>query len=196
MTVRRVTTEPEYNEAKFIELLLYVAKLMLRDPSNGSVKLNKVLFFSDMLHYARFGTPITGMRYVKHRFGPAPSGYIELESRLSHEGVLEAERFAYEVGYKRIIFPKREADLSIFTGTEIAMVNGVLAALKGKSAEEVSELSHALAGWRVAKERELIPYNAIFLYDGPVTERDKEDGRRLMKELRAELEDAGVAVTA
>src|SRR4051794_25639715 len=52
--------EPEFNKAKFKEMVLYVASRLAGDPSNGSIKLNKVMAISEFLHYKRFGTPIAG----------------------------------------------------------------------------------------------------------------------------------------
>jgi len=183
-----------YDESKFTELLLYVAKLMLDDPSNGSVKLNKVLFYSDFFHYAFYGSPITGATYVKHPRGPAPRGIADLQHR--HSDDMELAVFRHGAHPNNILFPKREADLTIFKGTEIAMVNSVFNALKGRSADDVSNMSHALQGWKAAREREEIPYYTIFLYDGPVTEADIEDGQRIAQTLKSELESAGFAVAA
>ena len=36
----------------------------------GAVRLHKVLYYSDMLHYLENGAPITGSRYRKRPFGP------------------------------------------------------------------------------------------------------------------------------
>ena len=37
----------------------------------GRVKLHKILYFADMLHYAARGQPLTGVEYQKQPFGPA-----------------------------------------------------------------------------------------------------------------------------
>ena len=59
---------------KFKELILYVCEKSATDPNFGATKLNKILFLSDFWAYAYCGRPITGVEYMKLRFGPAPEG--------------------------------------------------------------------------------------------------------------------------
>ncbi len=49
------------DEAKLVELILYIADKCENDPHFGKTKLNKILFFSDMLYYGFFGNAITGV---------------------------------------------------------------------------------------------------------------------------------------
>ena len=62
----------EYDEAKFAELLLYVARRLDGDPAGGAVKLNKVLFYAEFAHVRAHGQPISGAEYEKLENGPAP----------------------------------------------------------------------------------------------------------------------------
>lgn len=48
---------------KLRELVLYVCTASEGDESFGSVKLNKLLFYSDFLSYLQHGIPITGQEY-------------------------------------------------------------------------------------------------------------------------------------
>jgi hypothetical protein len=187
---------PDFNKEKFRELLLHVASRMLGDPSYGSVKLNKVLFFSDYLHYAIFGTPITGAEYVRYPLGPAPRGITTIQQELIDAGDADLAVLQRGTRAQKILFPKREADLSQFSGQEIATVHKVLDVLAERTAVQVSDLSHALSAWQVAREREVIPYSAIFLYDGPVTEEDILSANTVAEDLRAELENAGIISAA
>jgi hypothetical protein len=184
--------KPEMDEGKFTELLLYVASRLAGDPSYGSIKLNKALFFSDFFHYADYGSSITGAEYVKHPLGPAPRGILAIQHRLieNHEAALATVLRGGR--QQKMLFALREADLSEFTGTEIAQVESVLSAMSGTTAHEVSEISHAMLGWQVAGERETIPYHSIFLYSGPVTDEDVKTAQSVVEQLRPELERAGV----
>ena len=75
----------------------------------------------------------------------------------------------------------RDPDLSLFSGEEIALVDQVIEYLRGKSAKEVSELSHNRAWW-VAKLGGSIPYEAAFISDENPNERDVERGRELVEQ--------------
>ena len=58
----------------------------------------------------------------------------------------------------------RQPDLSAFTGTEIALVDGVIDQLRGSSATRVSQLSHVWSkAWEVAAIGETIPYETVFV---------------------------------
>jgi hypothetical protein len=181
----------QYDEQKFTELLLYVTSRLVGDPSNGSVKLNKVLFFADFFTYKIRGTPITGATYVKHPLGPAPRGIRSLQQRLIENGEADLAVVLRGTQYQKLLFAKREPDLSLFDGSEIAAVDAVIEGLASSNMREVSNMSHTLLGWRVAEELGVIPYCAALLYDGPLTVEDVLHGRSLASRLRSELENAG-----
>jgi hypothetical protein len=184
----------EYDETKFAELILYVASRMAGDPSYGSVKFNKVLFFSDFLHYAVYGTPISGVEYVRHPLGPAPRGIKTLQERLISSGDADLAILRKGGRAQKILFPKRDIDIDMFRSSEIAVVNEVIDALKDNTMDEVSNLSHRYLAWKSAHERATIPYDAIFLYDGPYTDSDILHAESVAKTLRTELKSAGIPV--
>lgn len=181
----------DYDEEKFTELVLHVATRMADDPAFGATKLNKVLFYADVLHYANFGTPITGAEYQKLTHGPAPRRLLPVLQKLKSRDEAVMQRRGMGSFVQKRLIPLREADLSKFSGTEIAQVEKVIDALSGRSAASVSALTHTMSGWQVADEGETIPYSAIFLYDGPVTEQDRKTARALRDQLENELELAG-----
>jgi hypothetical protein len=71
---------------------------------------------------------------------------------------------------KRVV-PLRAPDLSLFSAEDIAIVDEMIQGLWQRTATAVSELSHGIA-WKVAGDRERIPYEAVFLSDEPLTEYD------------------------
>jgi Protein of unknown function (DUF4065) len=74
-------TEPEYDAAKFEELLLYVTERTQDDPACGDMKLNKLLYFADFLAFEKLGHAISGAPYQRLPWGPAPRYLLPL----SHE---------------------------------------------------------------------------------------------------------------
>jgi uncharacterized phage-associated protein len=147
-----------YSEAKFTEMVLYVAARLRDDRSGGATKLNKVLYFADFAHVRRHGRPISGAEYQKLPQGPAPRRLKPVRQRLVDGGdaTVETEDF---LGYTlHRLVPGREADVSVFDADERATLDKVLDDLAGMTAAQVSELSHQEPGWRLCDEGETIPY--------------------------------------
>lgn len=158
-------------EARLRELILYISGRCESDPSFGAVKLNKILMYSDFMAFFRRHRPITGVEYMRLPQGPAPRRLkpIAAEMEQNHEMALRTVRVGkYE--QKRVV-PLRQPNLGLFTAEDIAIVDEMIQALWGRTAKAVSELSHGIA-WKVAGDRELIPYEAVFLSDEELTEYD------------------------
>jgi len=171
------------NDRKFQELLLYVASRCEGDPTFGAVKLNKILFFADFLAYGKLGKAITGQAYQKLEHGPAPVRLIPLKRELVPQAAVEQQRDYYGHVQTRLI-ALREADLSEFTGAEVAIIDAVIRDLWDQNATEVSDLSHKFLGWEVADVQEVIPYETVFLDSRPLTAKEEERAAELGVERR------------
>jgi hypothetical protein len=75
----------------------------------------------------------------------------------------------------------REPDLTEFSGKEIALVNEIIDYLREYDAEESSELSHQMVGWKVTEMDETIPYGTIFLSDEPLSSEELQRARQLVE---------------
>jgi len=192
MTTSYTVAPPVYDEAKFTELLLYVASRLAGDKSNGSVKLNKVLFFSDFLFYSQTGKSITGAQYTKQPLGPAPRGIVQLQERLISTGQANMAVVTHGARAQKMLFATREPDLSRFTADEISLVERIIGVFSDSSAQMISDVSHEFPAWKVAREKEVIPYEAIHIYDGPITEDDVTHAETIAEELQEELSAAGL----
>ncbi|MBO0686225.1 MAG: SocA family protein [Candidatus Dormibacteraeota bacterium] len=164
---------------KFKELLLYVAQKSKDDSRFGATKLNKVLYFSDFLAYARLGRPITGVRYQRLDHGPAPMPMLPVQRELEEEGAAElVEVRRFNLNQKRLI-AKRTPELESFSAEEIALVDEVIEALHRFDATGVSGLSHLEMGWQLVDDREEIPYQYVYLSSEPLTPDDITRAREL-----------------
>lgn len=176
------TPQIEYDEQRLRELVLYVAEKLADDPQFGSIKLNKVLFYSDFLAYGSYGRPITGALYRHLPKGPAPRELPEVREKLLAEGhVVEVPGTRFGHQRKRLI-PMRSAELSIFTALEIALVDMIIEDFRPKNAYQLSEFSHKEAAWQLAPEGEDIPYSAVFLSNLKPSLRDIERGQEIARE--------------
>lgn len=155
--------EVNYDERKLTELLLYVAERLLPDTSGGATKLNKVLYFADFAHLRRTGSPITGAEYRKLRHGPAPRRLKPIRDLLVEHSDVEISMEDF-LGYTvHRLVPKRAADTSVFSESELATIDKVIGDLEGLTARQVSDLSHEEAGWRLVEFGDTIPYESALL---------------------------------
>lgn len=167
-------------EDKFKELVLYISQRCAGDPTFGSVKLNKVLYFSDFFAYAKSGVAITGFEYQKLPNGPAPRKLLPVRQSMINEGSLGLQEVPLRSGrtQKRTVNLRRP-NLSIFTGEEIAVVDYVIESLQNVNAESVSDISHQMIGWLIANVGEEIPYSTVFLSNEPLSEAEAQRGIQL-----------------
>ena len=160
---------------KFKALVHYVCD-RCDDPSAlGAIKLNKILWFSDVLSYLNFGKMITQETYKKRQFGPVPSHILQTLEELSKEGKIHV-RDVLQYGLK-----KREyhclvkADSSVFEEYELDLIDNVINDVCYKhTAMTISDLSHDKP-WEAARIGEEIPPFAIFMrHYGEIDEHDME----------------------
>jgi hypothetical protein len=154
--------------------MLYIAEQSEEDASFGSTKLNKVLFYADFLSYATAGLSITGAEYQRLRNGPAPQQLLPVLEDIKLDGygvVVTRDRGGYS---QQRLIALRPAKIEAFSGPEIALVDRVIKAFWGRSAAQVSELSHREVGWRLSRDKQEIPYETAFLSSSSPTVEDLE----------------------
>ena len=156
-----------FNMEKLQAAILYACHQSTEDPWFGAVKLNKVLYYSDFIAYRQLGVPITGARYRKLREGPAPTELLQARQELVQRGKIKlSQREVFNWTQHRII-PLADLEPETLSPREIDIINEVLAFFRGKTASEVSEISHKEPGWILAKLDETIPYETAWLAAGP-----------------------------
>ena len=179
--------QPSYSLAKkdgsrlLGELILYIAGQCEEDPTFGAVKLNKLLWRADFLSYARDGEPITGVEYQKLRQGPAPVRLVPVRRALVEDGSAKiVERIYFNHAQARVV-PLRDADTSAFTKEQLQLVDDLIDEFWGQSASDISEESHGKA-WQARELKDLIPYEAVFLSDAPISADDVSRTHELAEE--------------
>jgi Protein of unknown function (DUF4065) len=172
------------NEHKLAELILYISQKCADDPTYGSVKLNKILCFSDFLFHAYHHRGITNVEYQKLPNGPAPRPLVSVRDYLIKNGALGMQEVQLRGGHvqKRPV-NLRPPDLSKFNGAEIAVVDGFIEQFKGASADRTSEISHELVGWLVVDENETIPYRTFLFSNPPISDEERTRARELKSKM-------------
>ena len=164
------------------ELILHIANMCEDDPTFGATKLNKILWWADFLSYARHGTPITGVEYQRIKNGPAPKRLVPIRNQLAANNDAAVQKRTYFKRIQNRVVPLRDADYSLFTGEQIALVDEMISGLWEDSATQVSEASHGKA-WEIAKEGQSIPYESIFLSDNQTNSMDISETHALAERL-------------
>lgn len=159
------TIDPD--EAKLRELMLYVATQCESDVAFGATKLNKVLYYSDFYAFRMRGKPLTGVAYQHLPMGPAPRILLRLKQEMIASGAAVEVARQTPKGEQHRLVAVRAADLRAFTADEIVIVDRVIQWLWGKSAEEVSGLSHLEVGWSLTRNGEDIPYESALIDPSP-----------------------------
>lgn len=174
--------DDEESRERLRELILFIAERCQDDPKFGAVKLAKILFRADFVSFARYGEPITGTPYKKLYQGPVPTAVKTIRDEMLEKGEIVIAKEGYSPQPRERVVPLREANLDkYFKPRDIAIVSGVIQMFYGASARDVSEFSHDRA-WRAIGHHELIPYEAAFVSDEELTERDIDVAHEMIAE--------------
>jgi hypothetical protein len=172
-------SEPKFDPAKFNELIVYIATRLGPEAALGRVKLAKLLMQSDFGAYERRSESITGATYEKWEHGHLPKQMLLAQRDLEAEGAIATEAVVYYGKKLNRITARRDPDLSGFSEEDLADVERAIVRFGHESAAYLSELSHLEVGWRLAKMKETVPYNTVFLGRGGVTDADLRRGEEL-----------------
>jgi uncharacterized phage-associated protein len=172
-----------FNQAKFYELIVYIARRLDPEAALGHVKLMKLLMLSDFTAYARTGRPITGATYEKWEHGHFPREWVMAEKDLEAEQppAIKQETIDYYGKPLQHVTATRDPRMAPFTEDDLGIVETILRRYGYESASYLSGLSHKELGWKLAKYKEPIPYNTVFLGTGVrgVTDEDVRRGEEL-----------------
>lgn len=173
----------QFHANKFKEAIMYVCQKSEQDARFGSTKLNKILFYADFRAYTQLKAPITGATYRHLSEGPAPKEMLALRAELEAEGALRIEPRVYFNREQRRPVALRQADLTVFTGQEVAILDAALEYLWGKDATESTDMSHREWGWKLTEENEEIPYALAWLSPDPLSQEQIAFGEQLAQQI-------------
>lgn len=145
--------------AKFKELVHFMIHECRDNPMQlGSVRLNKALWFTDMLAYQKTGTSISGEHYVKRARGPVPRPILATLRELEKEGsiLIEEPEFQYA---PRQYFSRTPPEFTHLSEADRKVAKSILDAVCQYSANDISEATHEEV-WEAAEEGEEIPLYA------------------------------------
>lgn len=163
----------ELNRGKLKELILYVCSRCEQRELLGSTKLHKILWFSDLVNFAKTGKSITGETYIKRQFGPVSKHLLEIVRSLENDSSL-LTRNVPGIGYeKKEFIPLREPKISDFTPEEISLIDQVIDVICYQhTAGSISEATLNRI-WELAEIGEELPLSTVFSRElGEINEHD------------------------
>jgi Protein of unknown function (DUF4065) len=173
------------DDDKFRELVLFLCSRSEVDPRFGATKLNKLLFYCDFLAYVQLGKAITGHLYQRLPHGPAPQKMVPIMKRMITTRQLAIQARDHFGRTQKTPIALRKANLDQFSSAEIALVTEVLDSLRSKNARGISSLSHQFAGWKLAKDREVIRYEVALVHIAKPRKRDIKKATLISAQLTA-----------
>ena len=140
---------------KFKALVHHIIHECARPDQLGAIRLNKVLWFSDVTAFRIEGKPITTEKYVKRQRGPVPRRILQALKALEASGDIAIVEPEHEFDTRKLMSVKSPRS-KLLTSREKLITSAVLSAVLDRTANEISEMSHDDI-WRAAAEGEEIP---------------------------------------
>jgi uncharacterized phage-associated protein len=157
-------TEPNvvFDKEKFLSVVHWVCHFFKgREEQLGRTKLHKILYFADMLCFVDSGRPLTGVDYIKQPYGPT-ARYLGWALRaLVDAKLIEISRHDYFGLQKFDFVSKAEPRTNMIADREATLLAEVCDFVAGRSAKEITEISHA-EPWAWVKFGERIPYGSAY----------------------------------
>lgn len=162
----------ERQRLKLLNALIYFSENVLWP---GKVKLFKLLYFLDFIHFEQTGRSVTGLTYNAWPKGPVPEDLNDEWKRPSVDFSEHVIRFNQELkgGKERhAIKKKKDFRPQIFTERELALMNSLAKRHFRDTADEMSDASHFETGpwdeiYKVQGRKQAeIPYELALLRRG------------------------------
>ncbi len=166
---------PEENLSKFREVLLYILNKVGARPNVGETVLYKLLYFIDFDYYEKFEKQLIGARYIKNKFGPTPVAFAKVVEEMEKKGELTRVKSKYFTFEQKKYLPLRSANLNLLSAEDKQHIDEVLHRYAGKTANELSELSHRDIPWKVHKMGEQLDYEYALYREPPFSAKSHDN---------------------
>lgn len=129
----------------------------------GATTLNKVLWYADIIHYAKYRKSLSGEEYyVKQRYGPVVKNMLSILSSLEAEKKISIEEEEILHIYRKKKYTSiSECEISL-SGKQSDIVNNVFSEIAHNyTATKISEKTHGII-WQAVELRGEIPLYTVF----------------------------------
>lgn len=131
---------------KFAEMVLFFSQEL----KPLKTKLNKLLFYADFLHFQQTGFSISGVKYIAIQMGPVPNNFQSLYEYVANKDFVEIVNISFAdeiVGEQFVPTSKKLFDTSLFSSSELEILNVVCQRFKDTSTRKIIDISHQETAW-------------------------------------------------
>lgn len=166
---------PRLRLDKFKNVLLYILEQCSGKPNVGETMLYKLLYFSDFNYYELYEEHLTGTKYRKLQFGPAPLKIDGILQKMMEANEIQMIKTDYHGFPQKRYISNERANLKELSAAEIEVIDHVIDQYADWTAAKISEYSHKDIPWKATKEGEEIEYELAFYRETPFSVRNYED---------------------
>ena len=135
--------QKNFDPEKAVEIILYIAN---RAQIPDIYQVLKVIYFADIKHLHEYGRFMNGDRYIAMEKGPVPSGAYDIVKNVRGDGIYDCDhaKASFQIGgdNKYKILPFRDADLDIFSKSEIKFLDESIDKYGGMTFGQLKKISH------------------------------------------------------
>lgn len=155
---------------KFKALVHFMVHELRDHPARlGAIRLNKALWYTDVVAYKTNGVSVTGESYVKRKKGPVPAHILATLRELRDEGKIVIQEPEFQFDTRKFI-SLANPEVESLSVSERELAKSILDTVCGFTANAISEMTHDTI-WEAAAEGEEIPLYATLAADiGEVTD--------------------------
>ena len=164
----------KFDREIFEEMILYISEKCKDEPNFGSVLLNKILYYSDVLWFGLHGEAISGERYIRDDHGPRADDWYWVKDSLQKEGFLDVIEKSFHGKTQKRPVVKKAIEYNKLSKKQRTHIDEVISELVPHTASVVSEFSHGNLSWKYLENGEEIPYETVFFLK-PTKKKDLTD---------------------
>ena len=162
---------------RFSDMLHYIISKCEHKPRAGSTVLAKLCYFSDFDFYELNGRSISNESYRKAPYGPLACSFDNSLNHLVSSGRIKKVPNTDSDDSFRKYKSSKNPDLDKFSTEELELIDWVIERYGSQTAKFLTDLSHNDVPWMIAKNGEIIDYDAVYYrYDNTsVSENDTDE---------------------
>lgn len=186
MAARTIAKRKDLDWQKFKTVIHYICSKAEDPTCLGAVKLNKVLWYSDVSNFLATGKPITGATYVKREHGPVPRDVRRALDALSKENKIAPGKVNHFGFIKHEFISLAKPDVNLLSAEEVQWINAAFEHVCfNHTATSVSKETHNVI-WDLAEMGEEMPYYTVFAVDtGEIDEKDLKWAKAQLRRIAA-----------
>lgn len=146
-----------FDEKRFNQIVLYIIN-QINGSQLGNVKLNKILWFSDLEKCRLTSDTITGETYIRQDYGPVSKHLSNALNELKKNHSLRIERQDPESMW--IYTPLKSTDIQFLSDDDKNIIDSQIKRLRDMRSSDISNMTHTLI-WESLKNNDEIPVDAV-----------------------------------